>query len=318
MRVGVGLLPGGRQQADALQRHVQAGGVHHHEHCIQALAGRADDPAARVVEAHDAGGRAVQAHFFLDALAHHGTARAVGVELRHQEQRQALGPRRCVGQAGQHQVHDVVGQIVLAAADEDLGAVEQISAVGLRQRAGGAQAQVAAGVRLGQAHGGQPFVCGDLLQVLAFQRLAAVVLQAFVGAVQQAGRHGPAVVGGGEAFVQRRIKHCGQALAAVFGRGAERRPAGLPEGLVGVAKAGRHGDGAAVPLGSDLVAHAVERGDAAADELAHLIEQLAHQRLVGLGEGGQGGQLPRRLQHIEQDVVQRIDGDLVGVHGLVK
>jgi hypothetical protein len=32
----------------------------------------------------------------------------------------------------QHQVHDVVGQIVLAVGDEDLGAEELVAAVGLR------------------------------------------------------------------------------------------------------------------------------------------------------------------------------------------
>jgi hypothetical protein len=39
--IGVGLLPSGIEQANALQGHMQAGGVHHHEHRAQALAGLA-------------------------------------------------------------------------------------------------------------------------------------------------------------------------------------------------------------------------------------------------------------------------------------
>ena len=48
--------------------------------------------------------------------------RAVGVdhELGHDEQRDALAAGRRVGQARQHQVDDVLGQVVLAGGDEDL------------------------------------------------------------------------------------------------------------------------------------------------------------------------------------------------------
>ena len=55
------------QQADAHQAHVQAGGVHHHEHGVQALVRFAHQPAGGVVKAHHAGGAAVQAHLFFDA-----------------------------------------------------------------------------------------------------------------------------------------------------------------------------------------------------------------------------------------------------------
>jgi hypothetical protein len=53
-----------------------------------------------------------------------GAQAAVGVgqELRHEEQRDALDALRRVGQLGQHQVDDVLGEVVLAGGDEDLGA----------------------------------------------------------------------------------------------------------------------------------------------------------------------------------------------------
>ena len=48
--------------------------------------------------------------------------RAIGVEqeFRHQEERNALGSRRRIGQPRQHEMDDVVGEIVFAVGDEDL------------------------------------------------------------------------------------------------------------------------------------------------------------------------------------------------------
>ena len=105
----------------------------------------------------------MQTHLFFDAVAVHAAARAVGVELGDQEQRQAFGSGRRIGQAGQHQVHDVVAQVVLAARDKNFGAADGVLAIGQRDRLGAGQAQVRARMRLGQAHGGQPFAGGHFL-----------------------------------------------------------------------------------------------------------------------------------------------------------
>ena len=66
-----------------------------------------------------------------------GTDLAVGVgqELRHQEQADALGARRRVRRAGQHQVDDVAGEVVLAGGDEHLGAADRERAVAARRSA---------------------------------------------------------------------------------------------------------------------------------------------------------------------------------------
>ena len=58
----------------ALQGHMQAGGVHHDEHRVQALARLAHYGRHRLVKAHHASGAAVQAHFFFDAVAVHTAA----------------------------------------------------------------------------------------------------------------------------------------------------------------------------------------------------------------------------------------------------
>ena len=268
-----------------MQRHMQAGGVHHDEHGAQALAGLADDGTHRFVKTHHASGAAVQAHFFFDAVAVHATARTVGVELGHQKQRQAFGPRWRIGQAGQHQVHDVVGQVVFAARDENLGAAHCVTTIGHGDRFGAGQAQVGAGVWLGQAHGGQPFAGGHFVQIQGFEFVAGVVFDALVGAVQQAGRHGPAMVGGAQHFVEHGFKHAGQALAAVLRARRQSGPACLPKSLVSRFETGRHGDHAVFPLRANFVATAVQRRDHFAHELARFIQHLLHQFGVDLGKG---------------------------------
>ncbi len=52
--------------------------------------------------------------------------------LGHQEQRDTARAGRCVGELGQYQMDDVVGEIVLAAGDEYLGAADLVGAVRLR------------------------------------------------------------------------------------------------------------------------------------------------------------------------------------------
>jgi len=117
-----------------------------------------------------------------------------------------------------------------------------------------------------------------------------VVPQAGVGTVQQARRHGQAVVRGREPFVEHRLEHGRQALAAILGRGRERGPAAIDEGPVGLAKARRRAHLARGETATLRVADAVQRRDRAADEAGRLLEHLRMQRIVDLGEGRERAQ----------------------------
>ena len=69
----------------------------------------------------------MDAHLVLDRADSHRVALAdravlVDLELRHDEQRDALDAGRCIRQSRQHQVDDIVGEVVFAGGDEDLGA----------------------------------------------------------------------------------------------------------------------------------------------------------------------------------------------------
>ena len=78
-------------------------------------------------------------------------------ELRHEEQRQTLGARSGALGAGQHQVEDVLEQVVgVTGGDEALHAVDVPGAVLLLDGLGAAGADVGTGVGLGEHHGRGP------------------------------------------------------------------------------------------------------------------------------------------------------------------
>ena len=246
----------------ALQGHLQARRIHHREHRGQAAVGLADQPAGRTFERHHAGGAALDAHLLFDAVAAQRVRRevlAVGQQLGCEEQRDALAAGRRIGQPREHQVHDVVAQVVLAAGDEELGAAQREAAVGLRFGACLEQAEVGAGVGFGQAHRRQPFTTDDLGQVGRFQGRRGVCVQAFVGTVQQAGVHGPGVVGRVEHFVEHGVQHLRQALAADRGVAGQCGPTGFDKGPVRRAKTTRRLDLAVAPVAAFEVPGAVDR-----------------------------------------------------------
>ena len=137
LRKGQRLLIGAVGNADAFEADAEAGLVHHREHAEHAaifLADQVTDGAAMIAHRHGAGGGGVHAELVLDAGWIDVVARAeraVGVdhELRNQEQRNALGARGRIGQAGQHEMHDVIGHVVVAIGDEDFRALDAIGAV---------------------------------------------------------------------------------------------------------------------------------------------------------------------------------------------
>ena len=133
-RVGEGAVG----DADALDADAEAGDVHHREHAGEAAILLADQPADRSLALaaidHGAGGRAVQAELLLDAGTDDVVAvaeRAVVVDapLRHQKKRDAARAFGCIGEAGEDEVDDVVGEIMLAEGDEVLLAEQPIGAV---------------------------------------------------------------------------------------------------------------------------------------------------------------------------------------------
>lgn len=274
------------RQAQRLVAHAQACGVHHHEHGLQALVRLPHQRADGAVDGDLGGGIAMDAHLVLQARAVDRVAlpdRAVGVHLvlGHHEQADALAALRRIRQAGEHQVHDVLGEIMFAGADENLVAGDLVRALGRaghRLGLGAQQAQVGAAVGLGQAHRAGPFAAGELGQVELLLLFGAVRMQRLVGAVRQPRVHGPGLVGAVEHLIEALVHDERQALAAVFRIARQCRPAAFHILRIGILEAlGRgHFVRGLVQRAALLVTAHVERERHARGELAGFFQHGIH------------------------------------------
>ena len=279
--------------ATPLDADLQPRGVHHHEHMRDALAQFTDQFSLRVLVEHDAGGRAVDAQLVLDGAGPEAVARAEAAVLFHlelvgQEQADALHARRRVGRAGDDQMADVLGGVVVAPGDEDLLAGEQPAAfaVGFGDRGQGRQ--VRAGLRLGQAHGAGPFAADQLGQDQALLAFGAVQVEGLDGALGQHGAEAKRHVRRMDHLEDGELHGLAEALAAVVRIGGERVPAALDELAVGVGEAGRGGDRAVLVARALRVPRAVERGQHIGGEraggLQHRGYRVAVQVRIGAGD----------------------------------
>ncbi len=138
--------------------------VHHVEHVGQSAVLLADQVPDRtgitagqvlaLAEVQQRVRRAAVPHLVVQPGQHDVVALA-GVDevLGHDEQRQALHPGRRTGHPRQHEMDDVLGQLVVAAGDPHLVPEQPVAAVGLRFGAHGHIGQRGAGLWLRQAHG---------------------------------------------------------------------------------------------------------------------------------------------------------------------
>jgi hypothetical protein len=121
----------------------------------------------------------MNAHLVLDRAAGDGVAVAQRTVLVHQElgddeQRDAFDVVRRPGDLGEHQVDNVLGQVMLTRGDEDLRTGKLVAAVFLRVGASLQQSQVRAAMRLGQVHGTGPFTgdhVGQIFRLLLVRAL---------------------------------------------------------------------------------------------------------------------------------------------------
>ena len=170
-----------------------------------------------------------------------------------------LVPAGRAGDAGEDEVDDVVGEVVVAGGDEDLLAGDAVAAVVLRLGPGAEQADVGAGVRLGQVHGAGPLAGDELRQVGGLLRLGAVGVDRGVGAVGQRLVHDEGDVGRGVGLADGGGEDVGQALAAEGGVAVERRPAAVAHQVEGGAEAARGADDAVLQAAALAVADRVQR-----------------------------------------------------------
>ena len=108
--------------------------VHHVEHVDDAAVLFTDQITRRAVEVQHRVGDTALSHLVVEAGDRDLVARTdrsvrIDKELRHNEQRDALGPGRPTGDLGEHQMHDVLRHLVFGTRDPHLGSEQPVGAV---------------------------------------------------------------------------------------------------------------------------------------------------------------------------------------------
>ncbi len=140
--------------------HPDARLVHHMEHVGEAVVRLADEfteAGAALAEVEEGRGRPAPPHLMDEApeddlvgCAEHPVVRVA--TLRDDEEGDPLGAGRRAGDPGEDQVHDVLGELVLAGGDPDLRPLDAVGAVGVRVRGGAEIGEGGAGVGFGERH----------------------------------------------------------------------------------------------------------------------------------------------------------------------
>jgi len=300
--------------AQSLQADLEACIVHHGEHAGQALVGLPHQPAAGAVEVHHAGRRPLDTHLVLQRAAGDCVARPQATviatfELGHQEQADATHPGRRIRQARQHQMDDVIGQVLVAAADEDLAAADAVAAIALRLGAGAQQRKVGAGLGLGQAHGASPFAADQLAQVVTLEHRAAMPVQGQHGALGQAGINTERQRRAHQHFVKTGRDHLRQALAIVLHWTGHASPTLLHIMPVGLGEAIGRAHAALLQAAALFITLAIERSNHLAGKTGTLfkdaIDGFAVQFIA------QASTMRRHIEHFVQHEVHVTQGGSV-------
>ncbi len=303
-REGQRRLVGALGEAHALDAHLQARGVHHHEHVGEALVRGADQFRRRALVEHDAGGGGVDAELVLQARRPQRVGDAERAVLAHpplggEEQAQAPRAGRRVGQARQHQVDDVLGDVVVAPGDVDLLAGEAVAALAVGLGAGGDRAEVGAGLGLGEHHHPGPLAGDQLGQIERLLPVGAVQRQRLDRRQGQHRAQAEGHVGPLDHLEHRRLEGAGQALAAVVRMGGKAVPAPLRELAVGVGEAGRGPHLAVLQPRADLVALVVDGREDVGRQGAGALQHRARpsrRRRRGTGRRGASSRPPPRAR----------------------
>ena len=305
----------GRQRGHRLGGDAHARVLDDVEHLRDAVAHAADEQTAARrggAEGQLAGRRGLDAELVLDVGDHRAVARAeraVGLdpELGHQEHAEALGAgRRALG-AGQHQVHDVLGLIEVTVGDEPLHALDQVLVALDVDRLGGAGADVAAGVGLGQDHRAAPVAVEDVAQVARLLILGAELIDHLrVEVAEQV--EGERGVGAAQELERRPRHGRRRAVAAQVLGQLELVPAVAVVRLERRGEARRQGHVAgAVELEADAITFREARREVLVGELGQALERRP--RAVGVERGerplAEDAAIDREhLEQVEEDVAQ--------------
>ncbi|MNO86140.1 Urease operon transcriptional activator [compost metagenome] len=204
---------------------------------------------------------------------------------------------------------------MLTAGDEDLGAADAVAAIRLRLGAGADDAEVGAGVRLGQAHGAGPAAFVHRRQVGVAQLFAGVGVDRQAGAGGQRRIQGEAVVGGIDHFLELHGEHLRHAHAAELRVTGKADPAAFDVGGIGFLEAGRRGHHAVFPLRTLLVPAAVQRREKLAGDFRRFFQDgVGSVAVDGFRQFRQTCPQCGRFEYFMQDETHVAQGGVIGWH----
>ncbi len=271
-------------------------------------------------EGQFAGGGRLEAHLAFDVGGVHPVALAelTGVpverELRHQEEREPLGPRARALGARQDEVDDVLREIVLTAGDEALDALQVPRPVVLAAGRRASGADVRSRVRFGEDHRRAPAPVhhppGDLPLLLGSQA------EDHRGEGRETGVHPQRRVGAQDQLPHRPEQRRGAGFAAQPFRQAEPPPFGVEERLVGLLEPLGKAGGAGLRIEDRRRAVRVGEGvgQFAGRQPLHLDQDVPCGVLVHLGERTDSVTL-LGAEHLEEVELQVAQVGLVVPHG---
>ena len=176
---------------------------------------------------------------------------------------------------------DVLGHVVLAPGDVNLGTEHLVAAVGLRLGAGAHQREVAAGLRLGEVHGAGPGTGDQFFKVGGFEFVRTGSEQGFNRAIAEQWAERKTQACRVQHLVARRANDARKPLPAPFGRMLQALPAAFDELLKSLLETRRCGDHTLAPGAGMDVALPIQRGHHIAGEFSGLCKN----RLRGLQRG---------------------------------
>ena len=289
--------------ADTLDRGADARRIHESEHGFETLVRLANQIAQRGIEIEHGGDRSPNAHLVFDRTTGHGIARAkpalvIDQHLGNDEKRNAARAGRRTGQTRQHDVDDVVSQVVFTRRDKDLGSRDLVAAIGQGLGAGLDLRQIGTALRFGQAHGAGPCSRHQRWQVLLLLRLATVTQDGVDAAHAQARVHIEGPVGAAHHLSLEDVDRHRQALATIFHRERQTLPATGDKLRISGLETGRRRDHAIAQLAALLIARQAQRCEHFLAQRGRPFQDGLDHVGRGIGAVGQTGVMRRVVQHL--------------------
>ena len=216
--------------------------------------------------------------------------------------------------AREHEMDDVLGEIVLAGRNENLLAGDRIRPVGLGLGPRLQEAEIGAAMRLGEVHRSRPAAGRHRRRIEGFLRRGAVRQKRRERPLREAGIKRKGEIGGGHELAHRHIDHIGQPLSAMGRIDGKAEPAALDIGAIGLPEALRRRHAAVRLAPAALtVARRIELLQNALAEVGRTAQNRFDEIGRRLGKARQIGIAPD-LQHIGEQKRNLLDGGLVARH----